>query len=520
MTNSEEFYEAALKECKAHNLMIPRIIPPTDDELKEFSNQSFYHHEPEECAICHKTFDYGKPKKSNSIHICGLCKIEFQCPNCKKKIQIPTNSFRYDTIIDLVEKIEGQEIPKFVHFCKKGCATAFKNKLPYMRESSGKIFKEYCKTEEYKQFMLKHNGSDKMRKTSSKNGLLYGRKNCEKYRNSQECLDSLIQMNKKRMASGYCAICGKWNNKRDVARRGYDCGCAQKWMLEHNKKLNTFNIIEYCEKCKMDTPHNAYHICSVCGPMNNSSFINMHNVRYYRDKKEDGSIELILLKTLVEDILSGIRNIEDYPEFDIRCDRVYYCNRDVLNDDIISLQNKFVEVENELWFNSGNGFKPWDQWKNEFISQLSRTNLDEIKCEVENTLSEIFGVNKYEVIIQPTYRKQEWKDGWKNGSNQAFERGLIESGVGWFSYIKMITDNGSKKLAPIVAGKSGSQLVNRGSDVSFSLKIKDGPSRKLIKESESIDWYREEIIIIKCETEKEALDVERKLQIKLGLLGS
>ena len=130
MSNSEEFYEEALKECKIHNLMIPRVIPPTDDELEEFSEKSFYHHEPEKCAICHKTFNYGKPKKSTSIHICGLCKIEFQCPNCKKKVQILTSSLRYESIIELVDKIEGQEIPGYIHFCKRGCATAFKNKLP------------------------------------------------------------------------------------------------------------------------------------------------------------------------------------------------------------------------------------------------------------------------------------------------------------------------------------------------------------------------------------------------------
>ena len=117
----------------------------------------------------------------------------------------------------------------------------------------------------------------------------------------------------------------------------------------------------------------------------------------------------------------------------------------------------------------------------------------------------------FQIIL--TFRKQKNQD-W-TGSRIAFEQNLIDNNIGWFCYIKLTELNNL-----LVCGKSGSLKVNKsGSDVNFSENIDDGPARKFLKEN-NITWNKTIILIKKCSSEKEALEVEKDIQIRYNLFGS
>lgn len=105
-----------------------------------------------------------------------------------------------------------------------------------------------------------------------------------------------------------------------------------------------------------------------------------------------------------------------------------------------------------------------------------------------------------------------------------FENKLVEKGIKYFAYIKFFKDN--SELYGIVAGKTGSALVNNHSDVCFSTKITDGFSRRFL-DKKNMEWYKEEILIIEPEktedekeNKKEALAIERDIKKMFNLLGS
>ena len=108
--------------------------------------------------------------------------------------------------------------------------------------------------------------------------------------------------------------------------------------------------------------------------------------------------------------------------------------------------------------------------------------------------------------------------------NNAFEEKLKKSGVKYFAYIKFFIDKGISY--GIVAGKTGSSLVNLKSDINFSTNEKDGYARRFLKKK-NLNWDKSKILVIKPEVttdkllnKKEALAIERDLKKKFNLLGS
>lgn len=153
-----------------------------------------------------------------------------------------------------------------------------------------------------------------------------------------------------------------------------------------------------------------------------------------------------------------------------------------------------------------NDYVPWSDFKKKFKS--SNENIifiDKIKNLYQNS------------FIQLTYRTQE-SENW-TGAKSAFEQDLIDKNISWFAYIKFYIDkNGVKK--PLVVGKTGSLLVNNnGTDLSFSIDIIDGPARRFLYEN-LLEWNKTQILIIPVETEQEAFDLEKEIQIKYNLFGS
>ena len=127
------------------------------------------------------------------------------------------------------------------------------------------------------------------------------------------------------------------------------------------------------------------------------------------------------------------------------------------------------------------------------------------KDEILNTesIQEIIDFG-YEII--PTF--YDGSDIWYN--RHKFEGGLAyDKNVKWFSYVKFYIDAYAASR-PLVAGKSGSLLVNkRGTDVIFSIATKDGPARRFLKR-ERLSWDTSIIAIKKFDLEKDAYKFEEE----------
>lgn len=116
----------------------------------------------------------------------------------------------------------------------------------------------------------------------------------------------------------------------------------------------------------------------------------------------------------------------------------------------------------------------------------------------------------------PTFRTSE--SSW-NGDKIAFEQYLLDKNIKWFVYIKFY-ENKRGKILPLVAGLSASSKINSGgSDLNFSLSLKDGRARQFLKINKE-DWYYYKIMIKKCNSPQEAYRLESKILEKYNLFSS
>lgn len=256
---------------------------------------------------------------------------------------------------------------------------------------------------------------------------------------------------------GLCSICGLQNDRRDISSRGYQCGCHDNWFKQHNSsKL-----------------------------MREASSKNM-----FRKHKEG----------VMDNVLSKLNNTHE--EF---CEK---CNANTLH-------NGFGTC---LSCNKSGFIKT-------FIEENGRTlcyikslgeylDWEEVKSKIE--LSNVEGLFEGFELVS-TFRTQD-STTWV-GSCNLFEQYLVENNYKWLTYIKFYIDK-SGKLKPLVVGKTGSRLVNScGTDVSFSTKVDDGPSRRFLYES-NLEWCKTQIAVMSFENESEAIDKEKELLYKYNLFSS
>ena len=136
------------------------------------------------------------------------------------------------------------------------------------------------------------------------------------------------------------------------------------------------------------------------------------------------------------------------------------------------------------------------------------------KFQINN---ESLPMDNYDFIGIPTFRTQE-SDSWA-GARNAFESYLVENNITWFVYIKYYIDAYAASR-PLVVGKTGSRLVNiNGTDVSFSTDITDGLARIFLYEN-NLTWDKTKISIIRCDSEQQALKIEKEILEKFGLFSS
>lgn len=105
-------------------------------------------------------------------------------------------------------------------------------------------------------------------------------------------------------------------------------------------------------------------------------------------------------------------------------------------------------------------------------------------------------------------------------SGGAFERYLVDAGIGWFAYVKFYVDRMDGQVKPLVVGKSGSLLVNStGSDLNFSMDVNHCPARRFLHETGNV-WYDKAVLIIRNGSEDEVYQVESELMEELNIFGS
>ena len=174
------------------------------------------------------------------------------------------------------------------------------------------------------------------------------------------------------------------------------------------------------------------------------------------------------------------------------------------------LQKKIIEAEDgRILYMQGDGILvDWEEYKRKFVAEQN--------CDI---LDDIPGAS-----IVSTFREQG-SDDWA-GARIAFERSLVDMGLEYFAYVKFyIGHDGSVK--PLVAGKTGSKLANiKGSDLDFGdwngQDVDDSnntTARHLLFE-DGLHWDKTKILIVPCDSEDEALSMEKYLQDTYNLFKS
>mgnify|MGYP003372754878 CR=1 FL=1 len=291
---------------------------------------------------------------------------------------------------------------------------------------------------------------------------------------------------------------------------------------------------KYCDICKKETWY-YNDICLNCEiNYNNTKKLDKNNecnyynnnfsfknkVKYYKGEP----IEFVISK-----LDSGEYNIKDNcigfnKRYCKNCkSEVWHCGAEcIVCGNINKLNNggipNFIEIDNVLYYYDKDAKKyiPWKNYKDKIENKKEIPN--SIK-EFQNLIQQNYLNN--DIFIQQTFRTQESKN-W-SGAKAAFEMSLAEKNIVWFVYIKFYRKiNDANYIKPLVAGKSGSLLVNKsGSDVNFSENVEDGPARRLLSESNGkYVWDKTKILVVSCKSEEEALKIESEIQKKYNLFGS
>ena len=251
----------------------------------------------------------------------------------------------------------------------------------------------------------------------------------------------------------------------------------------------------------------------------NRNFVELNGVKFYKN---------IEIHEFIRQLDAGETEIP--PGFNKRFGE-WYCNAEnILTGEMTKLENfNFTTKDNILYYHDKNNtgdYIPWEEYKSKFsrkrITKDIQTFVDKLKSlEIfqPKSMGPVGSYNLDDIIkIYPTFRTQD-SDSW-SGAKGAFEQSLLDNNISWFTYIKFYID-AKGVVRPLVVGKSGSYLVNSsGSDVSFSMDVNDGPSRRFINEVEGASWDKSQILIIKSKSESQAYFYEYYIRKTFDLFES
>lgn len=252
----------------------------------------------------------------------------------------------------------------------------------------------------------------------------------------------------------------KINTEEGIKRRK-DNGTferAHKTRLKNGFYSNKFGIAyRFCEKCGKETLHNGM-ICKICHPEVLPG--NPKTGEIFREKWKD----------------------KDYREH-------------------------MLKILKERWETNPILGSPYIRDENGYITHINNISIKEWYSSIQNRF---INFNEENFIFIPTGRTQK-----SNKRNSLLDDYLVKENITWFVYIKF-----DELGHPLVAGKSGSRLVNSsGCDVIFDRSQYGGPARQYLIEN-NIDWDKTQIAIYRCDTEKEAYKKEKEIQEKYNLFGS
>ena len=322
-----------------------------------------------------------------------------------------------------------------------------------------------------------------------------------------------------------CFICGK---KFVTSRLIYERTlkekrkflCSRKCSSIYAGRFSCKNLYEeYCDKCGEITKHNPDGSCKKCISLQNLQSESMqkwikseecNEIRRSNRQKWNNSeygkkfhskiiSDFNKSKEGQENIKRNLNKIHNLMSQGFGANSEENLRKRILNTNFGGCLNFKFDDKTLYYDYSINDYIPWNEYKEKFKIKIEASNnfIDDIKLIYPNA------------FIQTTFRTQE-SDNWA-GARQAFEFNLIEKNINWFSYIKFFIDEVGN-IKPLVVGKTGSLNVNaNGSDVSFSTDINDGPARRFLNDEKNkgFEWCKTQILIIPCENENEAYNVEK-----------
>lgn len=336
--------------------------------------------------------------------------------------------------------------------------------------------------------------------------------------------------NQNSMLCGCCkiiSVCPVCDKEFEVVLDRYS-GKAQKNIV--NSILNNENLDVMCSKSCSNMSRKSFGECPHCGKEN----VHIYNGRceHCANHELNGPIECkvhghqnrsfggvcIICHNQSEKMIQQAAQqgkMNRHEEFCKKCNMVtphygYRC----LECDPVEFQGakpKFLHKDGMRFFldPKSNEYVPWNEYRDEFIASVSMRHKNDFDG----------------FVAIPTFRTQECVD-WSGGAKKAFEQYLVDAGIKWFAYVKFYIDESGKSI-PLVAGKSGSQLVNAcGSDLDFGEwdgldenGVNFTPARVLLHEK-GLHWDKTKIAIYQAESESEALQMESYILNKYHLLPS
>ena len=341
-------------------------------------------------------------------------------------------------------------------------------------------------------------GSDKNERFCSHNCALQFRNRSDKQ------INAVIKMNKDRVKINLNKkqICSKCKKEFYSIFTMEICnGC-----ITSNTNNNNFKRDQICIKCGQIF-HSPFimDLCQICSPnLNSFNFITKNNVRYYKDKPLD---------QLVEDLLYGKEDINNYPGFEIRLGRVTYNRKDVLTDETILLNgSNFITKDNVEYILNHSTWKyvEKDYFYKQFEEKFKSQDVNE---ELKKFIDLGFNI---EPIIQID------SETWNRAQTDKY---LSDKGYGWIVYIKLFQGK------PFIVGKTGTSLVSK-SPIDFDFRIYDendlenpdysGQGRRFIREFYPDIKYTDfdKILIKRFDSEQKALNCEHFIGIKRNLFFS
>lgn len=351
-----------------------------------------------------------------------------------------------------------------------------------------------------------------------------------------------------------CIICG---NKYTIKRSRYERSkgqahtCSRKCSTTYaSRKAHENKIEKFCGICNMITKHHQNDQCMRCIALKNSEkwedWVHSDKCNLIRRKNADKWIHsekghefsknnitnFNNSKQGKEHIKNNLNNIHNKMSNGQGANSIENIKKrhQIMKENKTSIYNpnhrgyKYCEICNTETIHIGNRCFNCNPW-NIYITEKHFTEKDGIMYykgqEWENYKQSfitkdinIRDFDKYNGFWQKTYLVNDVDLTGKD----AIEQELLEKEISWFVYIKFYIDS-EGYIKPLVCGKTGSKLVNKGTDINFSYNLLENSANaaRIFLNEQNLKWYKKQIYIIPCDSEKDAYKLELEIRNNYNL---